>query len=325
MHLIPVCLLTIETTDAVIKIRRVVSIELTRGGNALGTTGTVLIHANAFYNNQQIDLSKYVVRGAKVTLDLGFDTRLVRELTGYVSKVKPTLPLEVELEDGFFQLKRKGVKGQFKSVSLKALLKSILPSGVKFEAADIQIGNLTIEPTNVADVLARLHKDHNIQFWFDPEGNLIAGRLNSHRQAGLPVYTYKQGQSLVKSDLEYTRAEDLKIKINGINHLPKNKKEKYSLGDAGGDQYDRNYYNLSTSDFRAAVRRDLQAYKIDGFKGSFTGLGLPAIQPGDIVAVEGVPYSEVNNLKAFSDQVTVKFNTEGYFREINVGGKAIGR
>lgn len=325
MHLIPVCLLTIETKEAVIKIRRVVSIELSRGGNALGTTATVLLHANAFYNNQQIDLSKYIERGDKVTLDLGFDSRLVRELTGYVSKVKPTLPLELDLEDGFFQLRRKSVKGQYKSVSLKALLKSILPSGLKFEAADIQIGNLTIEPTNVADVLARLHKDHNIQFWFDPQGKLIAGRLNSHRQSGLPVYSYKQGQSLVKSDLEYIKAEDLKIKINGINHLPKNKKEKYSLGDAGGDQYDRNYYNLSSADFKKAVRRDLQAYKVDGFKGSFTALGLPSIQPGDIVAVEGVPYSQVNNLKAFSDQITVKFDSAGYFREINVGGKAIGR
>ena len=61
--------------------------------------------------------------GDTVVIKLGYDGKLQNEFTGYVSSIKPTIPLEIICEDEMWQLKRRTVTQSWRSVKLREVRK----------------------------------------------------------------------------------------------------------------------------------------------------------------------------------------------------------
>lgn len=215
-------------------------------------------------------------RGKQVTVSYGYDGELVTIFSGYVSKVLPKTPFELECQDAMYLLKQKTVTKSYQSVTLSNLLKDICP--IPYEAIDVNLGKFQIKNVNVANVLDELNKAYALKS-FVRDGKLFVGL--PYNPATAKEYTFEFQKNIISDELEYRKSEDIKIKVKAISILPNNQKITVELGDADGEQRTLNYYNKTESELREIAKRDIENLKYEGYAGSFTTFGSPYVRHGD--------------------------------------------
>jgi hypothetical protein len=106
-------------------------------------------------------------RGDKVKIELGYDPKLRTVFEGYITEIGSNIPIELKCEDEMFVLKNTNIKTYSKNtVSLNDLLTDILPSTVKFECLDVNLGSFRITNSSVSKILDELKKDYGFYSYF---------------------------------------------------------------------------------------------------------------------------------------------------------------
>ncbi|RZK31036.1 MAG: hypothetical protein EOO63_05165 [Hymenobacter sp.] len=267
--------------------------------------------------------------GNPVKVRYGYDGDLRTEFAGYVVGVKTGPPAEIQCQDEMYLLKRKPLTHAWASVSLQTVLEYIRQhSGLSFEIqtlGETDLGKFTINQATGAQVLDSLRKDYGIRCWFRG-GVLIAGDpYQAKGKATVHLLTFRQ--NVVSDDLLYTRAEDIRLKVRAFSHVPgKRKGSRHLLKAESGDQLDG---ELRTLHFVGVQQKDLQAradaeiarLRFDGYRGTVTSFGVPAVEHGDVVEIRDPDYPE--RAGQFSvDKVSKSFGTRGSRRVITLGPKA---
>jgi hypothetical protein len=301
----------------------VVNCSITEDTDSLTDTCTIELPKKARWEGHPIGAGDNppLKRGDKISVYLGYDDDLKVRFLGYIRRVSASVPVKLECEDGMFLLKlTPAQKKGFKEVSLDTLIKTLLEgTGIKYALIDktIALGPYRITRDTVAEELAELQKTVGLMAYFrriNNETMLYAGFTYPFdgRQKGHFIH----GKNIISNELEYRRAEDIKLKVKAISILPDNQRIEMEVGDKDGELRTAYKYNVNRNDLKVFATGELERFKYSGYQGSFETFGEPAVGKTDIAHVEG---EDGNRGDYLIKKVEINFGTGGYRQKIALG------
>jgi hypothetical protein len=231
------------------------SFEVTNTWAELTNTAKITFPKNIYVRDAQNNLvpltgtntanqvSQLFQRGDQVSISYGYytyDTNgneakvLTQIFAGYISKVSSKKPIQLECEDNMWVLKQIPCSPQVwpGSQPLETLFKNLL-AGTNFTVnmlTQTTLGDITIQNESVAQLLARLRKDYNMEAYFGTKPTkppLAAAPYGNELRIGSWVYIDSEAtqskfvfqQNIISDELEFQFKEDLKLSavVNSLN------------------------------------------------------------------------------------------------------------
>lgn len=265
-------------------------------------------------------LQDLVKRGDSIDISIGYDDTLINRFTGYVTSVKPTIPIEITCDDGMFLLKQKSVAPKsWKTCTVNDVLDYCGITNYD-TLGTIQLGTFQVTPamSNVVKVLEAI-KDQTRLSVFMRSGKVIIGKQYDKTTAN--THTFKFRYNIIEHDLSFKRKDEIKLKVTAISNKSDGTKIEVKVGDTEGEERTLNYYNLSESQLKDIATTEIDKLKYDGYRGKFTVFGIPAVEVGDIIDLKDDEYPERAGM-FWVDAIEIKAGFGiGIRQEITLGAK----
>lgn len=275
--------------------------------------------------------------GDKVTIELGYDENYKTAFIGYITNLGLNKPMEIECEDSMYLLKKNALNKAFsyKSVSLKDLLKDIMPSNINYNTNFdvVNLGELRIgKNETTATVLEYLRKKHNVYSYFIGETMevFIGGEFKVQNRID---HIFKFETNIIDNDLKYQKEGDLKKRIKAIAiwNGTENGKQKtikrtawFPSEFAEGSVKTIHYKGQFTeSELRKKAEEDYNKFDYEGYTGSFTTFGAPFVKATDGVELQSDALPERNAGRYLVKKVTRTFGVNGYRQKIELGNRIV--
>ncbi len=345
------------TDTAKLKFPRKVFFEK-NNGDRFTLDGQNIIAGNESFN------APFFLRGDKITIEAiywyeGLDGSEVTPdyitlFKGYITKINPRMPVEIECEDNMFLLKQFQAKNKLYNASsydsediVKDLINQVNASpraqelGVTLTFHDqpqgvrTNIGNFRTLNETPAQVLERMRKMYRVNSWFKDD-DLHSSMITYFPGEGIESVFIFQQNIIQDSSLTYTRADDLrvgakcysvnKIKSSGVNQngatRSTNKRLEVNVGDQDGELRTLFFYNVPTVEaLKKLGEAALPRFKYEGYRGSFTTFGMPLVQHGDKVTLRDKLIPEREG-KYFVHSVVTNINSGGWRQTIELDIKS---
>lgn len=258
--------------------------------------------------------------GDAVLIKGGYDGEFQEEFTGYVSKIKPTTPVEIYCEDEMWQQKQVTCEGSWKSITLEALLRNLFPTAT-IECPIVNLTNFRIgSGTTKAFALQKLKDEYLLSAYY--RGKTLYVGL-PYLEKNRPERVFNFQKNALADKLEYVRKEDMRMKVRAVSILPNNTKIEKEYGDKDGNSVTLHFYNKTESELDSLANEQLNRMKYDGYKGPFRTLGgYPYVDHSDTLWLEDDNYPE-REQGVFADLVKTLYGPEGYHRYITPGRKVV--
>lgn len=309
-----------------LKFRRLHSVEIEDSMKKLGRTAILKVPATARIELAgefvaEVETSKYFEAGDEIVIRFGYDGDLREEFRGYVRKVRPTTPLEIECEDEIYTLKRKALKKSFRNTTLAQLLDFILEgTGIEIEndVPEIEFRTFIFKNINAAQALEKLRKEYGLTIYFREFKKLVVG-LASETDNVLVKYT--MGQNVISHDLEWEDEKNVRLKIKAVAVSKDNQFTNKTVGDADGEQRTIFFYNLPEgADLEQRAKEEILKYRYTGYRGSLTGFLLPVAKIGNTLRFTDENF--VNNEGDYLvESVKTTLSQNGGRRKVKLGLK----
>ena len=283
-----------QDNGEVITIPMVAEVTITRSFDNQTQTAKVVLPRNLTYNNKNIyeGDSPLVKRGDKIEIFGGYLPNIYLLFSGYISKVNNNVPLEFLCEDEMFLLKQTIIKNKtYASVSLHKLLTDILPSSIKFNELDCQLGKIRINEASCGKVLQVLRNDYGLYSYFK-DSILYVGLPFQKELAQTQVFLFERQMITDGMDLKYLKKDDVRVQIKGIIIGDDNKRTEYIYGDTDGDLRTIFQYGGTKADLDVKAISFLTQMNYTGYYGSFTTFLIPSVTPGDYAVIDSYQYPE---------------------------------
>ncbi len=304
-----------------LKFRWINDIQIKSSWKELTDTCVIKIPRNIRLKN--IKIQDVIKRGDAVNVWVGYNDELQLVFKGYVTGIKPSLPIEISCQDEMWNLKKGAINVSLKNAKLIDVLKLVYSGSI--DAYDAEIGSFRISKATPAQILEKLKDEYGLHSFFilDTAGNpvLVCGKIYTRTNA---TVKYHFNKNVIDSgSLEFKAKEDIKLKVNAISIMPNNQKIEVELGDADGEERTLHFYDLSAEELKNTATREIDRLKYDGYRGTLTAFGLPLAKHGDIADLQDGEYQGRGG-QFFIDGVNITFGFSGYRREIQLGPKANG-
>lgn len=274
-------------------------------------------------NGEAIYTEKAIKVGDAVKVMLGYEGVYSGvEFQGFVKKVKPTIPIEVECEDMMYLLRRKNINKAWEKTTLKEVLTEVVKDTLVTLAdniPDMTLEKWIVRNANGTQVLEKLKEEFLLSIFINDENKLYAG-LSQLTNIG-QIVTYDLNYNIIRNDLEYRTKDERKVKVRYIYIDPKNKKKEVEEGDPEGEL--RTFHTSVVSDekkLREMARAEIEKLKYNGFDGSITGFLVPFVTRGMQARVVDNELKEIDE-KYFVQKVETTFGTSGARRKVELGAR----
>ena len=298
---------------------QVSSVRITETIAEIGNTATVELPRHFRKLNGKAVLD-YIKVGDSVKIELGYNGKLVTEFTGYVRRINAEIPLLIDCDDDWYLLKRTKWNKSYKAVTLKAMLGE-LATGYEVEAPELNLGKFIVDNASTYEVMRKIQSDYGLMTRISGKKLVVdfsyawgekTKRLIYHRQKNVRT-----------SRLEWRRKEDVKVRVKLEYWEGKKKKVIYRGGDEEGKGTAvKESPRIYASQADAAKAGDALYNKVafDGFTGSITGFGVPAVHAGDTIELQDDIYPEKAGVYV-TDKVTISYGPDGFTRECQLAHK----
>lgn len=295
------------------------SVEIESSWKAFTDKCKISLPKNLYLRDKALD--EIIKPGQAVSVRLGYDYEFAYEFTGYVARSpQMTIPFVVDCEDNMWLLKQGTVSKSWASVSLKEVLKEIIPAQFTIDSVDADLGPFRINKATPAKVLEKLKETYGLYSYF--KGNtLYVGKV---RMGGKRVVKYHFQKNIISHSLEWKKKDEVQLKVKAISMLDDNSKLEVEVGETEGDaeEHTLHFYNIrSKPELEKRATAEMEKLRYDGFRGSFESFGSPYLEHNDIATLQDDEYPEMNG-NYYVDKVQVKFGMEGFRRTIELGSRA---
>src|SRR5690606_13393849 len=99
-------------------------------------------------------------------IQLGYNGELQTEFEGYVTAIRPTIPVEVHCEDEAWKLKQTTVNKSWKQTTLKEVVTYILPDADVSEVQDVTLKPFVIKDISAYKALEKLKEVYGLTAYF---------------------------------------------------------------------------------------------------------------------------------------------------------------
>lgn len=324
------CNLLSEVTIGNIKTRAITQGEIVSSFKELTDTCTLTLPRNLTLKDKRLD---QVIRvGDAVTVRLAVNDNWNTEFTGYVREVDAAIPVKIYCEDEMWKLKRVPVAPKsWLQAEVSDVIAHCIPSDYSVEifggrSTSVTIGKYQVNNMSAAQVLANL-REYGIYSYFK-NGILFVGfaydyEFNTHK-----IHFQK---NLRANDLKFRLAGDYKIQVKAIANLPTGQKTIVMYPDAtdgftpdGSELRTLNFGELSPDLItrqkllRQYAEAEIKRFNVDGYRGTITTFGIPAIEHGDRVVLQDARYPERESTNLV-DRVTKSWGEVYYKRVCEIG------
>lgn len=221
--------------------------------------------------------------GDEVKISLGYNGQLTQIFKGFISGIRQKFPLQFDLQDEIYQLKKNSVTLSLNNPSLSELLSLILPTGIVYEiTAEQNLGKWRINDATPAEVLNELRKKHGI-FSFFRDGILYVGLSVVSKLQKDHTFKFFTPQIITAEALNYLDATERKIKVVCKSIDDNNNTLEVKAGDDSGETRTLYFNNYTEADLKATAKRLVNELKYSGYEGNFTAFATPSVNHGDIV------------------------------------------
>jgi len=268
------------------------------------------------------NITSYIKKNDKITVNLGYDNNLKTVFKGYVKTVQTGKPTVLECENESYNLKQIKIKPKhYPTVTLAKLIKEYLPAYTT-EVSDINLGELRIaEEISLAKLFDWLSQNYPIRFYFR-ETVFYAGLPTALLARDQKTIVFKQGLNMISDNLNYTLAEDVNLQIVAKCILKNNQKLEHTEPKKADSAEIRTFYvpgAKSKSDLETYAKEKLKEFKTDKMDGTFTAFGHPHVRKGDVVLLFDDDNTERDNKRFLAEAVRYTFGQSGYRQEITLG------
>lgn len=249
-----------------------------------------------------------------VKIELGYNNQLVTEFEGYVARVpRAKIPYEIECEDEMFILKQKEVTIHIEDATLREILEKAAP-GYEIDCPDEIYGDFSIHKGTPLEVFRELKTRSGIYTFFRGK-RLVAAQMYSDTKVTNVVANYKRGVNIINHDLQYHRAEDIKLKVFYTSNQPDGSVLRTELGKDGGNIKRVILASaLTQQKLEQLAKRDYERVPANGgYEGTLKSFGFPFVVHGQVIRLVDEIY-EKRDTKHHVDEVEVSFGTTGYRR-----------
>jgi hypothetical protein len=308
------------------KFDRVNMVEIESSAKMIEDKATIKMPTTARLERQgkfitEVDTARIFHVGDEVVIRLGYNGDLKEEFRGFVSKIRPTTPLEIECTDATWTLRRKNLKASFKNRTLKQLLEFILEgTGItlKGDVPGVNFTHFYFKNTSAASALQKLKDDYGLTIYLKNFNELHVG-LSSATDG--VIVKYGISENVIDNNLEWVNEDDTRIKVKAIHIRPNNTKIEKEFGDGDGEVRTLFFYDVNDgAQLEALAKEELKKYKYSGYKGGLTTFLLPGVQVGNVARLRDIHFDERAG-DYLVDKVTTTFGTEGARRKIELGLK----
>lgn len=270
-----------------------------------------------------------IKRGDKITVKLGYtppgivphDSDLKVRFVGYVRRVDAKAPVKIECEDGMFLLKVEPTKQKgFPSTTLKGLIGFLLEgTDINYQLIDndIDLGKYRITRPTIAQELNELKRERGLKAYFrqiKEKSVLYVGYDYSFDWKNKESFIHTK--NIITEELEFRRAEDIKLGIKAISVDRQNRRIEVPMGDKDGEQIEVFINNLKHDALKVFAEKALERYKYTGYQGSIETFGEPVVHKCDVAHIE---ISDGNQGDYLIKKMEVNFGTNGYRQKIELG------
>lgn len=287
------------------------TVEINETFDTLTNTATITLPRNLKYQDRNIYEGDNPIlrRGDKVKISAGYAPKIDIRFDGYISKIDNNVPVVIKCEDSMWLLKQKIVKSKtFSDTSLPDVMDYIMEgTGIDFNCTRVSGFDLRINEASIGLILKKLRDELGIYSWFK-DGQLYVGLAYYPDLAKETTIIFEE--SIIESELQYLKKEDVKIKVNGVLINQDNTREEISVGDSDGDLRTVFQYGGTLDNLRNTINVFLEQANYTGYYGSFTTFLQPKITHGDYVVLSSYKYPERKG-KYLVKSVDVSFGVNG--------------
>lgn len=306
-------------------LRRIHDVEIEHSTEKIGAKATIQVPTTArlIRNGEtitEIETTKAFRVGDEVNIMLGYDSNLRQEFVGYVNKILPGVPLEIECQDSIFLLRRKNLKGSFERTTLKSLLQVILEGtevSLGENVPDIHFEHFYFRNVSAANALQKLKENYGLIMYFIGK-NLQVGLR--HESDGTEV-KYDFGKNIIHSSLEWIEEEDVRLKVKVVNWKRDNTKTEIEIGDDDGEQRTLYFYDIpDEAQLQKVAEGEMEKMKYSGYKGNIETFLLPVVSVGNVAILNDSDFPERSG-RYLVHKVTTNYGMSGGRRKVELGIK----
>jgi hypothetical protein len=231
-----------------------------------------------------------IMRGDKVKIEAGYYPNLETLFEGYVARVGSDIPTTIKCEDEMFILKQE-IADSFtlSNATLQDVLsRSKISTKYEVESINADLGAFRQKQATKAWVLQSLRNIYGM-FSFFIGKKLYVGLASWGRGKEVTFLFEKQ---IIDHNLNYLRAEDVRIKIDGVLIKKDNSRINKTFGDLDGDLRTVFQYGGSEANLDDTCNRFLQQARYTGYHGSFETFLEPRTEAGDHAIIRSYKYPE---------------------------------
>ncbi len=312
-----------EITVGNYRFRQVNSVKIESSWRELSATAIIKLP------NLNDKLEKVFKEGDPINIILKYEGDYEgQEFSGFVDRIKPTIPFELQCEDHAYFLKRVNLKKAWRSVTLIELIQYIVDETNLVHGTDITLHSEIPEVNFTKFRLNNVTGYKAIEKLKDEYG-LTAYFRGSELYVGL-AYTetldqvdYSMTWNVISNDLTYRKADQVRVKVKAIGITPDNKKIEIETGDGDGEQRTLYFYNITDKiKHKELAEEELVKMKFEGFEGKLNTFLIPFAIHGETAVIRDPQYNEGRAGRYVIDAVTTTFDTSnGAKRSVEIGIK----
>ena len=271
-------------------------------------------------NLTNVKYSDIFKNGDPVEIRMGYGTgELPVEFIGYISDVSEGVPVVIRCEDEMYQLKRGNVSIVSGAITLKNLLQKAA-IGYEIDCPDVNLGAVRFANMAPIAILEQIKKDTGLYSYFD--GKILRCGVIYADQSDVPPVNIHLEKNAVSESINKKSATD-EVEIKAISILKNGRRISATVGRKGGTSVQRTYIGVTVlAELTKRANEDLKKYQAQGFDGSITLFGIPAIQHGMKVHIRSELFKNMEGT-FYVEKVVKKFNDSGYRQEVTLGDKAV--
>jgi hypothetical protein len=318
--------LTANIEIGLLKLNRVNEIEIERSINTLGATAIIKVPTTARLTRQaefitEVETAKQFKPGQAVFIELGYNGDNNLEFQGYVRRVNPGTPVEIECEDAIYLLRRSNLVMSWRQTTLKSVLEFILQgTGIKLvgNTPGISFSKFYLKNVSRASALQKIKDDYGLTMYFRSVTELFVGIAS---ESDGTTIKYEFGYNVIDNDLKWINDTDTRIKVKAIYIKPDNTRVEKEFGDGDGELRTLYFYNLEDGkSLKTVAEQELQKVKRNGYEGSVNTFLQPLCKAGNVVALKDPQFAERSG-NYLAEKVKVTYGRSGARREITLGLK----
>lgn len=258
--------------------------------------------------------------GDPVVIRLGYGTGgLPVEFAGYISDVSEGVPVVLRCEDEMWKLKRGSVSVVSGSITLKELLRKAAP-GYESDCPGVQLGAVRYAGVAPIKILEDIKKETGMYSYFDGK-TLRCGVIYGDQSGVAPVNVFLEKNAVSENLNRKVPTDEVEIKVTSI--LKDGKRITASAGMKGGTCVRRTYAGITVkAELEKQAGSDLEKYRAQGYDGSVTLFGVPAVRHGMKMNLKSEFYKNMEGL-FYIEKIRKTFGAGGYRQEVTLGSRAV--